>query len=360
MKFGFKVHTLEVSRGLSGRSRLPLRTCTDDKDVAKYKKACEEADAAGKPKPAPLQTGDYMQQFVEALNSLKARKLALTDVPKMMAVADGEDVFVPGDDPGTVRLRVTAVETHGRRVSVRVDYGHLGYAHTALAEEAKDDAPLDKKSPAQWYRMEFLIPDKGTKGLVVTESISRGSALPALVAWVNHVMREQHGDLSMLRLMVPQMTDLERLKAVMNGDTVSEIHLVQKSAAIDGVPDDGSIKVVEKVRSTNKMSSAKRLVGTWWDKLATDEKYTEDERLQQVQLLAQVVNPALAGIEFDDGIVKLDPGSGKKVEVRPSRVGELFTYDIAEARPGDTLWEDSVKTRALAMAKADGVSVAWG
>jgi hypothetical protein len=360
MRYGFKVHTLELARGRRGRIRLPIATCFADREVEKVKKAREVAEAAGDPPPAPLATGDYRDLLLDALRELRDSETALTDVPKLMAVTDGANEFVPEMKPGTVRLRVVEVTADARRVSATVEYGHLGYAHRALAERREDDAQLDNKSPVQFFRVEFLLPEQGETGLIAAETISGGSALPVLVSWINHTMRGKYGDDAMVRLMAPQMTDTARVDALLKRDAVAEIHLVKHGAEIDGMPSDGKITVVEQVRTTSKMQNAKTLVDSWVARLRSKDGMTEDQRKGEIRALAGVVSDVFAEVEFDDGVVKLDPGTGRMVEVRPSRIGELFIYEISDLWPDQDEWLGRTREQILALAGAEGLSVVWG
>lgn len=360
MRYGFKVHSLELARGINGRKRLHVRSCSHDAEAAAHQKAVDEATAAGDPPPAPPVHGDYLELLTHSLGVLKDRETALTDTPKMIAVADGANEFVPSADPGTVRMRVTDVAVSGRRVSVTLEYGYLGYAHKGLAERRADDAELLDKSPVEFYRTEFLVPDRGERGLIATESISRASSLYALTAWINHIAREEAGDQRFVRLMVPQLTDTAKLNDLLTGDTVSEIKLVRQAGVdVDGVASDNVITLTEKVRSAGTMDQTKQLIIGWIERIRSKDKMSEEERLDAIRTLAGIVGPEFEDVGFNDGVVKLDPGTGKKVEVRPSRIGELFTYEISDQRPSPTVWEERTKTQLLAMANAEDVSVVW-
>jgi hypothetical protein len=159
--------------------------------------------------------------------------------------------------------------------------------------------------------------------------------------------------------MVPGLADKQRIEELVNGDTVAEIRLSKSIKAGDGVGTTGKVELIEKVRTVSHVQHAQNLVKGWFERRQEEKNYTEQERLQQVELLAEIVDDAAKGMNFTDGQVKLDEGSGRFVTVTPSRVGEIFVYSISDVRPGLTAWEQRVESQVMAMAKADQLSVAW-
>lgn len=347
-RYAFKVHSLRLGRGLNGRKPVyPHVTQSED-----------EAKAVAKGNDGPA-SRDYVTDLVSTLEALRDTEETFTDVPKLIAVVDGANEHVPSDQPGTPRMVVSDVTRTGRRVSVTVEYGHLGYHHRAVGKTKKEEATLEDKSPVEFFRTEFLIPDKGQRGIVGTEVVSRSSALPALVGWINHSMRTQFGDDKFPRLMVPGLADKKRIQELINGDTVAEIRLSKSIKAGDGVGTTGKLELIEKVRTVSHVQNAQNLVKGWFERREEEKSYTEAERLEQIDLLAEIVDDAAKSMGFTDGQVKLDEGSGRFVTVTPSRVGEIFVYSISDVRPGDTTWEQRVQAQVMAMAKADQLSVAW-
>lgn len=347
-RYAFKVHELKLGRGLNGRKPVyPHATQTED-----------EAKAISKGKDGPA-ARDYIDDLVRTLEKMRDTEETFTDVPKLIAVVDGANEHVPSTDPGTPRMVVTEVERNGRRVSVTVEYGHLGYHHRAVGPKKSEEAKLDDKSPVEFFRTEFLVPSKGARGIVATEVVSRASALPPLVGWINHSMRQEFGDTGFPRLMVPGLADKKRIQELINGDTVAEIRLSKTTTAGDGVMSTGKVELIEKVRTASHIKNAQNLVKGWFERHQEEKTYTEHERLEQVELLAEIVDDAAKAMNFTDGQVKLDEGSGRFMTVTPSRVGEIFVYSISEVRPGKETWEHRVKPQTLSMAKADRLSVAW-
>lgn len=349
MRYGFRVHKLELARGLRGRRLLELATCTNDHERKEAKQTGSE----------PPEKSDILDWLEGQVSQLSGAPETLTDIPKLIAVADGANDFVAGDDPGTPRLLVLKHKRAARRLHVEVEYGHLGYHHRAVGATRSEASDLTTKSPMQIYRLEFLVPIDGTRGLIASESISGGHALPMLLAWLNHRARQEKGDDAMVRIMGHPLTDLDMVLKLLDQDNaVAEVQLARtKNSTIDGVPSSGKIILHEEVVPGTKIQGLKKLLGLWYEK---DFSYDEQGKLEQVKSLAEVVAPQAGGIGFDDGYIRLDAGNGKKVTVRPTRLGELYAYPISEHRPTDSMWEERVKDRLMAIATGDKLSVSWG
>lgn len=348
MRYGFRVHKLELARGLHGRRLLEARTSTNEREREDAKKGKGEERASK----------DYLEHLMGQLRQLESGPDTLTDVPKLIAVADGANEFVPGEEPGTPRLLVTDVGVHGRRVSVEVEYGHLGWHHRAVGKTRSDESPLADRSPMQRYRLEFLVPDKGPTGLIASETISGGHSLPMLVAWLNQLTREEMGDDDMVRLMAHPLTDLQRvLQLLEKPNSVAEIELKRTAGAtVDGVHSSGTITLKEQVVPGNKIDLIKTLLQRW---NAAGFKYDPTETREEVKALAEVVDPQAGDLEFTDGVIRLDPGGGKKLSVRPTKLGELYAYELSDLRPPQEKWESEVRDKLLGFAKDSELSVSW-
>jgi hypothetical protein len=348
-RHGFKVHKLKVARGLNGRKPiLPARGLNADE--------VEEAKSAS---PTPPLGEDYLATLKRALEDLRDRPESLTDTPKLIAVVDGANAHVASTEPGTPRLVVTNIKTTKRRVSVLVEYGHLGYSHRAVGAKKKDAAKLDDKSPMQFYRVEFLVPEKGLEGLVVAEVIAGGSALPALAAWINQSNRDQHGDDAFPRLMVPALADESRLQKLLQGKAVAEIELVRKGRDGDGAATSNTVRLIERVKSGKTMDNATALANNWVGRQQSDDPYAEAERMAEVGKLAELVDQNASKMGFTDGLVKFKADGDRFTTVTPSRAAEIFVYSISEKPPQESVWESRTKQQALAMAAAEKLSVVW-
>lgn len=349
-RHGFRVHKLKLGRGLNGRKPiLPARGMNAD----------EAEEARKSPQPAPIGE-DYLQSLTGVLANLQARSESLTDIPKLIAVTDGANTHVPSTEPGTPRLVIEDFRVTARRVSVVVEYGHLGYSHRAVGAKRSDQATLTDKSPMQFYRLEFLVPEKGAEGLVAAEVIAGGSALPALSAWINQAGRELHGDENLPRLMVPALADESRLEKLLQGKTVAEIELVRRNKGTDGVPTSSTVRLTEIVKSSSKMDNASALARRWVDRQRSDDPYVEAERLREVGKLAEIVDPNAEKMGFTDGLVKFKTENDRFTTVTPSRAAEIFVYSISERRPDDTVWLDRTRGQVVAMANSEDLSVVWG
>lgn len=349
MRYGFRIHELELARGLRGRRRLEPRTCTNDHERAEIKKGRDE----------PRGSKDYLDQLVDQLNEMRDDSDALTGIPVLLAVADGADDFVAQEDPGTPRLLVTDVSRHGRRVSVEVEYGHLGWHHRAVGRTRADVSSLTHRSPMQLYRIEFLVPDQGTRGLIAAETISGGHALTMLVAWLNHRSREAEGDDEMVRLLAQPLTELQRVLQLLDDpNSAAEIELKRaQGVSVDGVPTSGKVTLKEQVVPGTKRMQLKHLTRRWH---SADFKYESMQALEEVRALAEVVAPAAAELEFTDGVIRLDPGNGRPLSVRPTKLGELYAYELSDHHPTPSQWDEAVRTKLLAFAsEPPELSVAW-
>jgi hypothetical protein len=348
VRYGFRVHKIELGRGLNGRRRLELRTGTNDYEREQVKRGHLE-------EPPKV---DYLNWLQEQCEAMRDAPDSLTDIPRLIRVADGADEFVPSDDPGTPRLVVTDVTVSGRRLDVEVEYGHLGWHHRAVGATKDTVSDLTDQSPMQRYRVTMLIPDRGTAGLAAAETISGGHALDMLNAWLNLRAWKEWGDDEMLRLMTPKLTDMERvLELLDNPNALAEVQLARtKNATIDGVPSSGKITLREEVVPGTKVDALKKLLGEW---NRNAFKYDAQGKLLEVKALAEVIAPGAGEIGFDDGYIQLQADGGKKVTVRPTKLGDLYAYPISDVRPSDYTWTEAVKTRLLAIAAGDDLPVVW-
>lgn len=352
MRYGYRVHTLELARGLRGRILLDNRSCTNEREREAFRK--------GKGDDFPRR--DYLDVLTQQLAHLRDREDTLTDIPKLIAVADGANEFVPGDEPGTPRLTVEDFRVSGRRVSVDVEYGHLGWHHRAVGEKRTDNADLKRRSPMQIYRIEFVLPDSGTCGLVASETISGGHALPMLTAWLNQLAREAETDDGMVRLMTHPLTDLQQvLRLLERPNSVAEIELQRPAGAPTGTKDgaptsSGKIILKEQLVPGSKLDGIKILLERWHE---ARFEYSGEEAREQVRALAELVDPSAGGLEFTDGVIRLDPDGGKKVSVRPTKLGELYAFEISDTVPPPNRWSDEVKSKISAFAKDLELSVVW-
>lgn len=349
-RYAFKVHSLELARGLRGRKRLVQATSLNEDETKAFLK--DKTGADFKPR-------DFLDDLVEAVTTLRDAEDSLTDIPRLIATDDGADEHVASSDPGTPRMVVTAVNVSGRRVSVTVEYGHLGYSHRAVGAKTKDEAQLSDKSPMEYYRTEFLVPDKGTHGIVATECIRSASSLPALTSWINHKLREKHGDEAMPRVMTPALADKQKIQSLLSSNAVAEIRLQRRGVARDGTRTGENLVLTQKVKSSGMIANAKALIDDWISHHDKKTRYDAAGRLAQVEALAEVVDDNAGDMNFTDGVVKLETSNGRMVSVTPDKIGEVFIYDISEIRPGTATWETRTRDQLSLMATAEKLSVAW-
>jgi len=255
---------------------------------------------------------------------------------------------------------------------------------------------LRRRAPARRFRFVLCLPEKGTQGILGVEDISGSCPRTLLRELINKTAKDradaalgagatlaavarQPKAVSWWRLDITAALDEQHFKNMLDRGQLDRVELVRKAITSDGSREKTDLKVIAPILdATTKATAFIGLAKTWAEvarsrrrpegrrpRRSKEEREQEDAATRNAKLqsdrdgagaLAALVDPTVAQIEFDDGWLVVEDGEKTK-KISPSRVSELFVYEINRKRQPTAL-EFYLEVRAKALALADPLQLA--
>ncbi len=312
--YGFRLHEMTLRRGRQ-QSPVPF-------------------EAAGVTPESPRH---FRETLLHLLANLEGK--VLIGQPKV-ASAEGAGVEVDDSEPvhrdllGETAFRFQSHrQSEGTIVGV-VRRGRYGSHDLAMGtDDTTADLPLTGRAPSTWFRYVLNLPTKGTTAVLAIEDIGRSCPVDLMLKWLaqrSRELAEQHPPLATgqsavpwWRLMARQVTDPDHLEGLLRSGAFGEVRLIKQLDTGDRVRRQRAYTVTSPGVSEGRLDDLKQTVLGWRDLIGGEAPSVSDA--EGAQQLAALIAPELIGIDFADGEIAL-PGTGGRA-LKPSRLGELFTYD---------------------------------
>lgn len=242
---------------------------------------------------------------------------------------------------GDPRTRFETVRLDSRSVFFKVTYGHIGHYDVAVGRSPQDDARIQDKSASRTYRCVFLLPERGTKGVLAVEWIRGNNPAGTVERWLKRAgyecAREEHPLLPIYGFGMTPVVDLDRLREVLREANEVKIHLGKRTISGSSNRPKRTLVLENTVSATNLdgiMAWVRRFTGLSTDKVPGDG----------IVELAGLVEGDVGGLDFNEGYVVIDTDSGVK-KIGPEHLDRFFVYPVSEDRwPSDDAWLQQVRS----------------
>lgn len=354
MKYGYRVFEVHWARGARGRRHL-------DFDLSKN----PPEPVTAKPKIKATHLSDRLETF---LKELAADDATREGTPILVDVDpdDPDEETEPAKDTrrsGVPRILWDGYSRDQHHHRFRVRYGRLAEYDSGLGPTRTTGVDLTDAAPERLYRVELLLPQAGTVGLLAVETIN--SACPALLVlrWLASQSKLELGSDRLEKLLAFQHGDAGELDKLMTGDRAARVRLTRRTLRTDDVRESKDLEVIDYALSKSQRERLSQMAKTWASDIraARGGNKRETDPVAAVRAMATVVDEKFADLAFTDGVVELDEGNGRFTHISPSKIDETFTYSISESDypPGAHVWNERVSTKLSEVAQILGVQVDW-
>jgi hypothetical protein len=279
------------------------------------------------------------------------------------------------EQPGTHADPVVDFHDHTKTPATRIrfefSYGRVGRVPFALGPTPDDYIDLQNRATGHRYRGILYLPPDGTVGLLALETIpSSAHPIESLNAWLARaaveVAAEDAATVAALaeadrdglepapfKLNFKQLVNLERLSKMIK--ETSDVELVLRRTIIGA----GGKKTAEKVRMVSKIETvAERNKAVAVARKLYEKTVGESQDLVGMAELESLAPGDVAGLEFNDGYIKVDDGNNGVKKVGIDVMDRYFNYPIATTtRPTTKKWEHGVAAEVVSMQALLGVEL---
>lgn len=267
---------------------------------------------------------------------------------------------------------------------------------------ASEDIDLKGRAPARRFRFVLNLPAEGTLGALFVEDISRSCPVDLIVGWLRRRAKdaadatlaevsedatsaERRKAAAWWRLMATAAIDDQHFNEMLEQGHLNKVELVRHSIASDGTrgaedlrltaprpealtPADDLVQLAKDWYQVYKERRNKVIDGQPAKRLSKDERkavkaqelevknQTDQEAAQE---MAALLGNPVVDLSFDDGWLVLQDGDRTK-RISPSRISELFTYEIdRERRPSNLDFYKAGRFRAQRLANPLKLHLEW-
>lgn len=273
---------------------------------------------------------------------------------------------------------------------------------TDTAQPPTAGLDLRRRAPARRFRFVLCMPESGTRGVLAVEDISGSCPRTLLREWLNKRGKDA-ADAALAAVPQPEGTpkakgkkeptwwrvdinpalDEEHFERMIAQGQLDRVELKRTAIASDGSRPRTDLHVIAPILdATNRRAAFLDLAKTWTQvarerrrpperraRRSKDEREREEEEARAARMqtdregaeaLAALVDPAIQQIEFDDGWIVVEDAGEKTKRVSPSRISELFTYEINRKRqPTPLEFYQAARGKALALAAPLQLALEW-
>ena len=362
----------------------------------------------------------YRQIIVELLSAIRGRTVLderrrepdAVDEPEAAPTPDTEENHSDLDPlMGKRALALELLHAQDAVVYGEVLVGKYGDHESALGapqlievddemlSEPEKHLSLAGRAPARRFRFVINLPNAGKLGLVVVEDISRSCPIDPLVRQLRYRSqdaatainsakptsgaREPKVPAPWWRPSVTPAIDDDHFTEMIRQGKLDRVELVRHSVGSDGQRSNEQFRLTaSRPEALTSGSEFIALIREWVEdfrsrregprtqakRLTKEERAARDvnKRLERRQTdqeaasaMAALLGENIESLDFDDGWVVMKDGDRTK-KVSPSRISELFTYELdRDRRPSDLDWYSAARTTALRLATPLRINLEW-
>lgn len=282
--------------------------------------------------------------FGAALGQLRA------GVPPTIRIDEWVEPANP--DYGTPQLKINKISNVG-------DSGHhllieFGYGHRGIHEEAAgitETVDIHDKAALSTFRALFLLPDSGSRGIVLVDSVNRKTPMELLCAWFRWLNKDEAKPLN---LKARQIADHNYLIRMLNEATSVRVRLEETAHGTVGKPRVGSILEMRPSGEVKREQIVQQAI-EW---LGFDSERNYVSAMTEILDLS-VEKLAEADLNFDTVKIVVSSEKGDKT-ISPDDVREKFDYEVnhAQIRDGE-FWLSKVSEFYSSSTLSEGIDIVW-
>lgn len=403
--YGYRLFVVQVFAG-KGRTSVPFADCggRNYRDIATELLEDMQGKTLVQPKRPDLPVDDDVAGEADLrtpAHPLAGRKaLAVRVVHQERDLIYGEVlVGTFGDHEAALAAPPELIEVPPEE-DVTAGSGGDGELSTDSSAEATD-IDLTGRAPARRYRFVFNIPDEGALGALVVEDISRACPVELIIAWLRRRAEEAaEGRLAELpesatsqvqtrastwwRPMATAAVDDMHFNEMLDAGRLNRVELVRHSVSADGSRQAEDLRLTApRPEALTPVSDLVQLAKDWYEvvkerrsgalpapqgRVSAEERKTAkaDARARRQQTdeeaakaMAALLGDHFVGLGFDDGWLVLEDG-GRTKRISPSRISELFVYEIdRNRRPSNLEFYEAGRRRAQRLANPLKLNLNW-
>ena len=272
-------------------------------------------------------------------------------------------------------VRVVDVEREGHTVWVDVLVGRYGELVTAQGAPGKTaDADLTGRAPSDTYRLGFYFPDKGTRGVLVAEDISRACPVDIVrnalllegsrAESVHRAKRTRRLEVSeqvpsWWKLILTPMIDEEKVNNLINAGNSQEVKLTRHGVGSGRGRDSVDYEFRAAALSAGQRADLAALITQWGRELMGRRRARPADRskmgipsdVEGAAQLSALLGEQITALNFDDGFVVVADADGKTKKISPTRLNEVWTYPLTrDRRPTDLVFHERSRDTAKRLA----------
>ncbi|MGO2750563.1 MAG: hypothetical protein ACTIA6_10975 [Pseudoclavibacter sp.] len=331
-RYGFKLLRIELREGQrqraldfgnpgGGKSEVPyLDYVTSDIEAAIAKRERMLREAQGKPESATLSAGPVALENDDVMEESETPDQSLTNQQLVV-------------------VRLNRIERRQSAVLIEAFYGKVGDHSKAVHPDSRqEDLELKDRATTRNYRALLIAPEKGTRGFLAVERISR-SHLGTQLSKRLFSGRQEHDfklkeigpvadEESVAKLMDSRVSQIKVKRSVLGGDSTS--------------PDEYETELIFKLgKSSSDARTVFERVKTW---IPTKKNLASNRKLSATEEANAVVSMLWPGLDestFTDPVATLEGKYPKKLG--PLDMREGFVYELGSVRPSDETFIDEIR-----------------
>jgi hypothetical protein len=225
----------------------------------------------------------------------------------------------------------------GESITFTISYGVQTGHDTAMADpdnEGDEDLDISNHYPSRKYRGVLILPheNESKEAILALEAISRACPRTPLIRWIAQwsksaaIPSSDEKTPPWWKLIGNPMSDEDTLAQFLKNAAAETIHLKRNKVTDDRKRETDVLDLrVEIIRESTRKNALNK-VAEWVNSQWSGNRVEDHEAARSV---AALFGDELKGIDFDEAKIEiLDPISGKKKIISPSRLPDVFTYPI--------------------------------
>lgn len=296
------------------------------------------------------------QPFSEVLAETLSGHVGATldGIPLLMSSKHGVDVRT--NDSAETRTRFVSASRSGNHLSIVVRYGREGDFDVAVGQS--DDVGLEDRATTRTYRVEVLLPARGTTGLLVVEAVGSVHPTKFVTGWLSllskraaeAIMKQVGVAVPWWKLRVEPYSDNSQLERLIQNAQQIRLEFRKHARSASGLGRVRELTLIQDIRTATMMDKVKALLRAWRDTPGASP----------VDDLGNLVHGDVTPLGFTDGEVVVEDDSGRIHRIRPGMLEEVFVYPLGEDdRPSDDVWKERVGALVSQVATEKSIELAW-
>ncbi|MFJ1767838.1 hypothetical protein ACIOD2_46480 [Amycolatopsis sp. NPDC088138] len=324
---------------------------------------------------------DIAIHLLQLLKSTQIGRPTLRNSP-----APEEENEISGDEvdnvSGQKAFQVISATRVQRAIFGEVFAGLFSEYEVALGVPGRtEDRELGEHAPSKRFRFALVLPEDAVVGVLVVEVIGRVCPVDLLVRWLAYCSQqlalgaesddEGYDEPSTSRPkaikwwkpVAQPMMDNDRLQEIIKQGKFGSIELIKHEVQTDRTRRKTKFKLkAPSIDEGVAQEVAAAIKGWFTERLSSENE--ESRKLSTdkdgAKVLAAIFGESVQNLDFDDGWVQVEDEAGRKTNISPSRMSEIFTYPLSDGKKvDDATFYDQARVTFGCLATAAKIDVDW-